>query len=143
MIASERYETILNLIQEQGIVKVKDLAKLMQVTETTIRRDCEELEHQGKGIIEAAREACFLRLRPILMTSFAFIMGVLPLVFSEGAGAEMRQSLGIAVFAGMIGVTICSFSAIDQATRAGSTVHNASSTMQQSTAICSLPARHP
>ena len=46
MIASERYETILNLIQEQGIVKVKDLAKLMQVTETTIRRDCEELEHQ-------------------------------------------------------------------------------------------------
>ena len=50
MIASERYETILNLIQEQGIVKVKDLAKLMQVTETTIRRDCEELEHQGKLI---------------------------------------------------------------------------------------------
>ena len=50
MIASERYETILRLIQEQGIVKVKDLAKLMQVTETTIRRDCEELEHQGKLI---------------------------------------------------------------------------------------------
>ena len=50
MIASERYETILSLIQEQGIVKVKDLAKLMQVTETTIRRDCEELEHQGKLI---------------------------------------------------------------------------------------------
>lgn len=50
MIASERYETILNLIQEHGIVKVKDLAKLMQVTETTIRRDCEELEHQGKLI---------------------------------------------------------------------------------------------
>ncbi|MDD3185171.1 MAG: DeoR/GlpR family DNA-binding transcription regulator [Anaerostipes sp.] len=50
MIASERYEMILNLIKEQGIVKVKDLAKLMNVTETTIRRDCEELEQQGKLI---------------------------------------------------------------------------------------------
>jgi len=64
-----------------------------------------ELEHQGKGIIEAAREACFLRLRPILMTSFAFIMGVLPLVFSTGAGAEMREAIGISVFSGMLGVT--------------------------------------
>lgn len=48
MIASERLETILNLIQEQGIVKVKDLAKLMQVTETTIRRDCEETGTSGQ-----------------------------------------------------------------------------------------------
>ncbi len=64
-----------------------------------------ELEHQGKGIIEAAREACYLRLRPILMTSFAFIMGVLPLVFSTGAGAEMRHAIGISVFSGMLGVT--------------------------------------
>ncbi len=64
-----------------------------------------ELEHQGKGIVEAAREACHLRLRPILMTSFAFIMGVLPLVFSTGAGAEMRQAIGISVFSGMLGVT--------------------------------------
>ncbi len=64
-----------------------------------------ELEHQGKGIIEAAREACFLRLRPILMTSFAFIMGVLPLVFSTGAGAEMRHAIGVSVFSGMLGVT--------------------------------------
>ncbi len=64
-----------------------------------------ELEHQGKGIIEAAREACHLRLRPILMTSFAFIMGVVPLVFSSGAGAEMRQAIGISVFSGMLGVT--------------------------------------
>jgi len=64
-----------------------------------------ELEHQGKEIIEAAKEACFLRLRPILMTSFAFIMGVLPLVFSHGAGAEMRQAIGVAVFSGMLGVT--------------------------------------
>jgi multidrug efflux pump len=64
-----------------------------------------ELEHQGRGIVEAAREACHLRLRPILMTSFAFIMGVLPLVFSSGAGAEMRQAIGISVFSGMLGVT--------------------------------------
>jgi multidrug efflux pump len=64
-----------------------------------------ELEHKGMSIVEAAREACFLRLRPILMTSFAFIMGVVPLVLSEGAGAEMRQAIGIAVFSGMLGVT--------------------------------------
>ena len=54
---------------------------------------------------DAAIEACKLRLRPILMTSFAFIFGVLPLVFSVGAGAEMRQALGTAVFSGMLGVT--------------------------------------
>lgn len=64
-----------------------------------------ELEHQGRGIVEAAREACHLRLRPILMTSFAFIMGVVPLVLSSGAGAEMRQAIGISVFSGMLGVT--------------------------------------
>ena len=51
-------------------------------------------------------EAGRLRLRPILMTSIAFIMGVVPMVFSSGAGAEMRQAMGVAVFAGMIGVTI-------------------------------------
>lgn len=64
-----------------------------------------ELEHQGRGIVEAAIEASRLRLRPILMTSFAFIMGVVPLVVSHGAGAEMRHSIGIAVFSGMVGVT--------------------------------------
>ncbi len=64
-----------------------------------------ELEHRGMGIVEAAVEACHLRLRPILMTSFAFIMGVLPMAISTGAGAEMRQAMGIAVFAGMLGVT--------------------------------------
>jgi multidrug efflux pump len=56
--------------------------------------------------VKAAVEACRLRLRPILMTSFAFILGVLPLVLATGAGAEMRQALGTAVFFGMIGVTI-------------------------------------
>lgn len=65
-----------------------------------------ELEHQGKSIVEAALEAAHLRLRPILMTSFAFIMGVIPLITSSGAGAEMRRDMGIAVFSGMIGVTL-------------------------------------
>jgi multidrug efflux pump subunit AcrB len=59
----------------------------------------------GKGQMEAAAQAARLRLRPILMTSFAFILGVLPLVIAKGAGAEMDQALGTAVFAGMIGVT--------------------------------------
>ncbi|WP_026619607.1 multidrug efflux pump [Ensifer sp. WSM1721] len=64
-----------------------------------------ELELSGKNAVSAAIEASRLRLRPILMTSMAFIMGVVPLVLSTGAGAEMRSAMGIAVFAGMIGVT--------------------------------------
>jgi multidrug efflux pump subunit AcrB len=60
----------------------------------------------GKSRYEATLAACQLRLRPIIMTSFAFILGVVPLVISRGAGAEMRQALGIAVFAGMLGVTL-------------------------------------
>jgi multidrug efflux pump len=63
-------------------------------------------QDQGKSPVEAAIEASRLRLRPILMTSIAFIAGVFPLVKSHGAGAEMRQAMGIAVFAGMIGVTL-------------------------------------
>jgi hydrophobe/amphiphile efflux-1 (HAE1) family protein len=59
----------------------------------------------GLSPVDAAVEACRLRLRPILMTSFAFIMGVIPLVIAAGAGSEMRQAIGIAVFAGMLGVT--------------------------------------
>ncbi|MFC6488383.1 efflux RND transporter permease subunit [Nitratireductor sp. GCM10026969] len=65
-----------------------------------------ELEFAGLTPKDAAVEAARLRLRPILMTSLAFIMGVVPLVFSTGAGAEMRNAMGIAVFAGMIGVTL-------------------------------------
>lgn len=64
-----------------------------------------ELELRGMKPLEAAIEASHLRLRPILMTSFAFIMGVIPLVLSEGAGAEMRHAMGVAVFSGMLGVT--------------------------------------
>jgi multidrug efflux pump subunit AcrB len=59
----------------------------------------------GRPPLEAAVEACRLRLRPILMTSFAFIMGVVPLVTATGAGSEMREAIGIAVFSGMLGVT--------------------------------------
>jgi multidrug efflux pump len=65
-----------------------------------------ELEMQGKGIIESALEACRLRLRPIVMTSVAFIAGTVPLVLSHGAGAEVRSVTGITVFAGMLGVTL-------------------------------------
>ncbi|MEE1612877.1 efflux RND transporter permease subunit [Microvirga sp. CF3016] len=64
-----------------------------------------ELEFEGRTPVEAAIEASRLRLRPILMTSLAFIMGVVPLVVSTGAGAEMRAAMGVAVFSGMIGVT--------------------------------------
>jgi len=63
-------------------------------------------EEQGKGYVDAAIEAARLRLRPILMTSFAFILGVLPMITAKGAGAEMRHALGTVVFWGMIGVTI-------------------------------------
>jgi multidrug efflux pump len=64
-----------------------------------------ELEIEGEETVKAAIHAARLRLRPILMTSFAFIMGTVPLVFSEGAGAEMRRAMGVAVFYGMLGVT--------------------------------------
>jgi HAE1 family hydrophobic/amphiphilic exporter-1 len=64
-----------------------------------------QLEDEGKGRIDAVVEASRVRLRPILMTAFAFILGVVPLVVAKGAGAEMRFALGVAVFAGMLGVT--------------------------------------
>ncbi len=63
-------------------------------------------QEEGRDPVSAVLEACRLRLRPILMTSIAFIMGVWPLVSSRGAGAEMRHAMGVAVFAGMIGVTL-------------------------------------
>ena len=63
-------------------------------------------EEAGASTWDAVLEACRLRLRPILMTSIAFIMGVVPLVLATGAGAEMRNAMGVAVFAGMLGVTL-------------------------------------
>src|SRR2546421_11416385 len=65
-----------------------------------------QVEDTGKSVTEAAVEAARLRLRPILMTSFAFILGVMPLVLAKGAGAEMRRALGTTVFFGMIGVEV-------------------------------------
>ena len=64
------------------------------------------LEEQGRDRVQAVLEAARLRLRPIVMTSIAFIMGVLPLVLADGAGAEVRSAMGAAVFSGMIGVTV-------------------------------------
>jgi multidrug efflux pump subunit AcrB len=64
-----------------------------------------QLEDRGRDSISAAVDAAKLRLRPIVMTSMAFILGVVPLVWATGAGAELRQALGTPVFAGMIGVT--------------------------------------
>jgi HAE1 family hydrophobic/amphiphilic exporter-1 len=66
----------------------------------------EQLQHRGLGLVESAIEAARLRLRPILMTSIAFILGVLPLVFASGAGAEGRHSVGTTVFGGMIVSTL-------------------------------------
>jgi multidrug efflux pump subunit AcrB len=65
-------------------------------------------EKHGAGlpVLEATRDAARLRLRPIVMTSFAFILGVVPLAIATGAGAEMRRALGVAVFSGMLGVTL-------------------------------------
>jgi multidrug efflux pump len=66
----------------------------------------EQNRKEGKPLREATLDAVRVRLRPIVMTSFAFILGVLPLVLAVGAGAEMRRTLGIAVFSGMLGVTL-------------------------------------
>ncbi|EGC97964.1 hydrophobe/amphiphile efflux-1 (HAE1) family protein, partial [Burkholderia sp. TJI49] len=63
-------------------------------------------EIQGKGVIEAALDACRLRLRPIVMTSVAFIAGSVPLLIGSGAGSEVRAATGVTVFAGMLGVTL-------------------------------------
>jgi multidrug efflux pump len=65
-----------------------------------------ELEEQGELLLDAITHACRMRLRPILMTSIAFCAGVVPLILGSGAGSEMRRAMGIAVFSGMVGVTL-------------------------------------
>jgi len=92
-----------NILTQIGFIVLVGLACKNAILIVEFAR--ERLE-QGMGIIEAAIEACRLRLRPILMTSFAFIMGVVPLVTATGAGSELRRAMGIAVFSGMIGVTL-------------------------------------
>jgi multidrug efflux pump len=93
----------INVFTQVGFVVLIGLAcknAILIVEFAKMKRD------QGASAREAALAACQLRLRPILMTSFAFILGVVPLVMAHGAGAEMRQVLGTAVFAGMLGVTL-------------------------------------
>ncbi len=92
-----------NILVEIGLVVLIGLAAKNAILIVEFARQGEDA---GKDRFTAAIEAARTRLRPILMTSLAFILGVLPLVVSHGAGAEMRQSLGVAVFSGMIGVTI-------------------------------------
>jgi multidrug efflux pump len=91
-----------NIFTKIGLAVLIGLACKNAILIVEFARD---LEEQGKGIVDAAIEACRLRLRPILMTSFAFIAGVLPLVFASGAGAEVRYVMGVTVVAGMLGVT--------------------------------------
>ena len=92
-----------NVFVQVGLVVLMGLACKNAILIVEFAR---ELELQGKGIVEAALEACRLRLRPIVMTSIAFIAGTVPLVLSHGAGAEIRSVTGITVFAGMLGVTL-------------------------------------
>ncbi len=92
-----------NIFVQVGLVVLMGLACKNAILIVEFAR---ELELQGRGIVEAALEACRLRLRPIIMTSIAFIAGTVPLVLASGAGAEVRQVMGITVFAGMLGVTL-------------------------------------
>ncbi len=93
----------INIFVQIGFVVLVGLASKNAIL---IVEFAKEEQSKGAGVTAAAVEACRMRLRPILMTSFAFILGVLPLVLASGAGAEMRTALGIAVFSGMIGVTL-------------------------------------
>ena len=92
-----------NVFVQVGLVVLMGLACKNAILIVEFAR---ELEMQGKGIVDAALEACRLRLRPIVMTSVAFIAGTVPLLLSHGAGAEVRSVTGITVFAGMLGVTL-------------------------------------
>lgn len=92
-----------NIFTQIGLVVLVGLSAKNAILIVEFAR---ELEFEGRTPFQAAIEASRLRLRPILMTSMAFIMGVIPLVVSMGAGAEMRAAMGVAVFSGMIGVTV-------------------------------------
>lgn len=92
-----------NIFTQIGLVVLVGLSAKNAILIVEFAR---ELEFAGRTPVQAAVEASRLRLRPILMTSMAFIMGVVPLVISTGAGAEMRAAMGVAVFSGMIGVTV-------------------------------------
>jgi multidrug efflux pump len=93
----------ISIFVQVGFVVLVGLACKNSILIVEFARD-RQLE--GASVFDAAVEAARVRLRPIVMTSFAFILGVFPLVIAHGAGAEMRRTLGTAVFAGMIGVTL-------------------------------------
>jgi hydrophobe/amphiphile efflux-1 (HAE1) family protein len=92
-----------NILTQVGFIVLIGLAAKNAIL---IVEFAKQLEDNGDEVHDAAQHAARLRLRPILMTSFAFVLGVTPLVWAIGAGAELRQALGTAVFSGMIGVTI-------------------------------------
>ena len=92
-----------NIFTQIGFVVLVGLASKNAILIVEFARRQREA---GVGRREAAMEACHLRLRPIVMTSLAFILGVVPLLIAQGAGAEMRRTLGLAVFSGMLGVTL-------------------------------------
>ena len=89
-----------NIFVQVGLVVLMGLACKNAILIVEFAR---ELEMQGRTTVEAALEACHLRLRPIIMTSIAFIAGSVPLLLSEGAGSEVRKVTGITVFSGMLG----------------------------------------
>ena len=93
----------MNIFVQIGLVVLVGLACKNAIL---IVEFAKQLHTEGAVVLRGDAKASRLRLRPILMTSFAFIFGVLPLVFASGAGAEMRRSLGTAVFSGMLGVTL-------------------------------------
>ncbi len=93
-----------NILVEIGLVVLVALAAKNAILIVEFAKQAED--ERGLNRFEAAVDAARTRLRPIMMTLLAFILGVLPLAIAEGAGAKMRQSLGTAVFSGMIGVTI-------------------------------------
>jgi multidrug efflux pump len=92
-----------NLFVQVGLVVLMGLACKNAILIVEFAR---ELELDGRGIVEAALESCRMRLRPIVMTSVAFIAGVVPLMTAAGAGSEVRRAMGVTVFAGMLGVTL-------------------------------------
>jgi multidrug efflux pump len=91
-----------NIFTQIGLIVLVGLACKNAILIVEFAKDKQD---EGMDRLSAVLEACRLRLRPILMTSIAFIMGVVPLVLSSGAGAEMRHAMGVAVFSGMLGVT--------------------------------------
>jgi multidrug efflux pump len=103
LVGVELSKSDVNIFTQIGFVVLVGLASKNAILIVEFAR---AKRHAGASAVDATLEACRLRLRPILMTSFAFILGVVPLMLAKGAGAEMRQVLGTAVFSGMLGVTL-------------------------------------